>query len=874
MNSIKRVRLLGAALLLVAVLLAFAGYTAINSSRIKQQNSNYAMDAAIEKARYVENDMNQALNNVKSYAYFFTRDMNSGMIDIAALKTAEAASAFDGIRYTDITGLNYASDGSMSDATDRDYYQKGIKGEAGVTVIFDSRINSKTMIGFYAPVYYKDYVCGVLRGVYNADEYLRSMLENEFFGEAAFSYLCNNEGEIIAFSSDDINYDAVTGRNISDYLIDKLSGNEQLREDIHAAVSDSNDSVLNVNDCAITDNIAVVKLMHGEFILIQIFPKAVDQQMIKEANSAGGMLLAILLVLFSLYIVLIIICYSREKLMLREENRERDYVAAGVKRLVDEFILVDIEERVYRYLNGSKPSVEGVEVKGSYNKLLEAIVSHLRDKAEEQQIRELFALANISRQLARSEDDSLLLPVHLTFGENEKWLNIYVIIIEKNGGEASKVLMSIQDVTQSKQIDAKNQEKLRIAYEEAGRVNRVKNVLMNFVSRDIKSYVNTIVGMSSAVMRERNQDRIYKYSGDIEQAGKGISGIVSDIQDLMNIEKDALEIIRVQYSVTELIQTCTNIMGRSFEEKGIELLLDIDENIPAVLQGDEVRIRQIIQNMLMNVMRNTDSRAVTLKLTCCEAVRGIPVSGEDDTYLAISIIDEEYYVNDKNKSVLQLPAAQLIEAEESQISEIGIGFIVVKYLIEKMHGRFMIESDSRKGSVFTIAIPQHIINALPIGHYMKSEVRESSKSDFKAPFKAQNVRVLAVDDVPENFKVFKLLLSETGVHVDVVKGRVAAANVCKRQKYDLIYLDHQMIDDDGRQLLNSLKSDENNINYATPVLVFASGADREDMEKYQQFGVVEYLSKPVDVQQIYDTFLKHVDSEKVIRDGFFGKKLQ
>lgn len=865
MNRFRQVRLLGAALLLVLVLLAFAGYTAVNSDRIKQQNSDYALDAAEDMADHVMEDMDLALTNVKTYAYFFSKDMTSGMIDLEALKAAEDASPFDGLRYTDINGVNYAADGSTSEAQDRDYYQNGIKGESGVTVIFSSRINAKTMIGFYAPVYFNNQICGVLRGVYNADDYLRKLLERDYYGEKAYTYLCNEQGEIIAAGSDTAEHEKISGKSVTEYLSETIHIGETENADILSAITEKQERVVYVNENEVTDSISVTHIKKGNFVLVQLFPRNVDQRMIKDSNAVGGVLLGVLLLLFLGYIILFSVSSVKEQKQIAADNRDKSYVADSVRNLIEEFVLVDIEESTFRYLYGTKPYVESMPKDGPYSLLLDAIVNHLYDKKQEGALREKLSLGNISKLLARSENDTFLETIHLQFPDAESWSNMNVITIEKNGGEPSKILMTRQDVTQLKESDLMVQNQLRQSCDEAGKVNRVKSGVLSLVLEEMHTLSNMFTNANNSILREKQLEVIYEHAGMIENAGRGFQNLYNDIQDLSKLEKGQLEILPVQYDVSELVLACSNIMTKSFENKGLEFKCMLDENIPTALLGDEVRIRQIIVDLLINTLRYTEKGNVTLKLNCYDTVSGMTKRNESDMFLEIIISDTGAGFLPEEISVLGKSVEAILDSKSEGNAACGMGYLIVKMLVEQMHGTLLVESVVGAGTIYTVCLPQQVINPLPIGKIDLNKNKQSQQSDFVAPFKAQGVKILAVDEIPDSLKLFKLLLMETGIHVDVLKGKIPALSILRRQKYDLIYVDYQMSNGGAAEILKELRSDEGNLNQATPIVAIAASAVYDYAEQAAREGFADYLSKPIDGQQLYATVQKYVDAAKLTK---------
>lgn len=203
--------------------------------------------------------------------------------------------------------MNYSSDGRTADASTRDYYLNGIKGEKGVTVVFDSKFFDETMISFYAPIHYEDEVVGVIRGTYLAEEYLKNMLSTTYFGEAADVYLCMPDGRMIASSN---------GKAYEGDLLDLLLSSGVIDADTAAGAraifENGGEGSFICSSDSKTDNICVMYLPESQYVLVQVFPKNVTQSMINAGNRVGMQLETMLIGMFVIYIIILLIRAGRK----------------------------------------------------------------------------------------------------------------------------------------------------------------------------------------------------------------------------------------------------------------------------------------------------------------------------------------------------------------------------------------------------------------------------------------------------------------------------------------------------------------------------------------------------------------------------------
>ena len=367
--------------LFIAIILLFFWFTEQNSKRTEEQNRNYAADSAQIKSVQIDDELKNALGLIKTYAYFVGEGLTEPVITPEMLKKMEENSQFDAIIFTDTSGVDYASDGRTADVTKRGFYTDAIDGNSGMEVIFHPHFFDETMICFYSPVYFDGELVGILRGAFLAEEYLKNMLATTYFGEDAQVFLCTPDGSVIA-SSDGENYEGSLLDALTEDMIDSATAN-QVKQVFEkggsgAFACDSDDR---------TDNICVTYLPENHYVLVQTFPKNITQRMIKEENLVGIQLEIMLIVLFVVYIIIILIRARHKRKLLEKENQEMGYIISGVNTLFSRFVMFDFEEDTYQYLAGTKPEGGDIADNGSYQDIIEHLVtfveeSHRQDFAD------------------------------------------------------------------------------------------------------------------------------------------------------------------------------------------------------------------------------------------------------------------------------------------------------------------------------------------------------------------------------------------------------------------------------------------------------------------------------------------------------------
>ncbi|MDE5992171.1 MAG: response regulator [Oscillospiraceae bacterium] len=433
-----------AALLLAAVVLLFLRFSMQTVNRIEEQNKNYAADAALLKSEQIDDELNDAMRQIKAYAYFVGESLAEPVVTVQMLKEMEENSYFDAVLFTDVNGVDYASDGRTADVTNRGVYRDGISGNSGNEVVFDSKFFDETMVCFYAPVRFNGQIIGVLRGAFLAEEYLKNMLTTTYFGEDAQVFLCAPDGRVIA-SSDGMNYDG--------HLLDTLTAENMIDRDaadrVRQIFESGGTGVFVCGFSSKTDNVCVTYLPNNNnFVFVQTFPKSVTQGMIAKGTSAGIQLEVLLVVMFAVYISIILIRVGRRRKQLEKENREMGYIISGVNTLFTRFAMVDFEDDSYHYLAGTKPLGGAIADEGPYRDLVEHFAESTAEDSRGDFIDFMKSGAVVE---AMSEQNDLRYERHAVKNGRSEWEHVNAVCLERKDGKAVKVLFTRQNITELKE---------------------------------------------------------------------------------------------------------------------------------------------------------------------------------------------------------------------------------------------------------------------------------------------------------------------------------------------------------------------------------------------------------------------------------------
>ncbi len=388
--------------------------------------------------------------------------------------------------------------------------------------------------------------------------------------------------------------------------------------------------------------------------------------------------------------------------------------------------------------------------------------------------------------------------------------------------------------------------------------NDAKSNFLANMSHEIRTPINAVLGMNEVILRECKDEKILEYAQNIEGAGRTLLSLINDILDFSKIEAGSMEIHEAEYDFSTVLNDIFNMVHIKAEQKVIDLVFDVDENIPNSMMGDEMRLRQIMVNVLNNAIKYTSEGSVTLK------VKG-ERSFNDRIILHIDVIDTGIGIKPEDRQSLFDKFKRLDIDKNKTVEGSGLGLAITSSLLELMGGTIDVESEYGKGSTFKMSLPQKIVNDIPIGDF-KTRLQSSLKErkTYKEKFTAPEARVLVVDDTPMNHVVIRELLKHTLLQIESARSGQECLEKQHSKKYDLILLDYRMPNMDGIETLQAMKKDETSVNKDTPVIVLTANAISGARESFIREGFDDYLSKPIESDKLEETLVKYLPKDKVV----------
>ena len=401
--------------------------------------------------------------------------------------------------------------------------------------------------------------------------------------------------------------------------------------------------------------------------------------------------------------------------------------------------------------------------------------------------------------------------------------------------------------------------KLAEAAQQANQANEAKSYFLSTMSHDIRTPMNAILGLNEMVLRDSRDDNIRMYSESIRTAGNTLLGIINDILDFSKIEAGKMELINVDYSFVSLLNDLVNMVQKKAEDKGLVFNLDIDRNIPSTLNGDEIRIKQVIINILSNAVKYTGQGSVTF------SAHARKLSDKPDSImLKISVADTGTGIKPEDLGRLFVAFERIEEKKNRNIEGTGLGMAITQRFLDMMGSHLEVESEYGRGSVFSFELEQKVVKWDPIGDFEEAYRRSiTERTSYHEKFTAPDARVLVVDDTPVNLTVFVSLLKRTGLKIDTAESGDEGISLFIKNQYDVIFLDHMMPDKDGIETLKEMKAITDTQNTLTPVICLTANAISGMREMYTNAGFDDYLTKPIDAERLETMLLQYLPDDKV-----------
>ncbi|MDR2631909.1 MAG: response regulator [Spirochaetaceae bacterium] len=409
--------------------------------------------------------------------------------------------------------------------------------------------------------------------------------------------------------------------------------------------------------------------------------------------------------------------------------------------------------------------------------------------------------------------------------------------------------------------------------EVAKSASRAKSDFLARMSHEIRTPLNAILGLSEVELRDQISDKTRRNLEKIYHSGAHLLEIVNDILDISKIETGKFEILPGEYEFSGMINDAVQLNIVRIGSKPIKFTLELDETIPSKLHGDELRIKQIFNNLLSNAFKYTEEGEVRLKISWKRT--------GDAAQIDFIVEDSGRGIKKDDFEKLFSEYTQFDTAANQRIEGTGLGLSIARGLVEMMGGTITVESAYGKGSVFRVTLPQGIVDQTPIGRETADNLRNLRFIEDRNRSRGNSLirswmsygKVLVVDDLQTNLDVMTGLLIPYGLKVDtVLSGREAVERIIAEEvQYDLIFMDHMMPDIDGIEAVRIIRKKIGS-DYArrVPIVVLTANAIAGNREMFLESGFNDFIPKPIDIKQldmVLNQWVRDTQSEETLREA-------
>ncbi len=403
-------------------------------------------------------------------------------------------------------------------------------------------------------------------------------------------------------------------------------------------------------------------------------------------------------------------------------------------------------------------------------------------------------------------------------------------------------------------------EKMEEKNKEAQEALEAKSNFLANMSHEIRTPMNSISGMAQLLSRKNFQKEEMGYIETIQKSSESLLSIINEILDFSKIDSGNMEITEEAYHFNSLIHDVLSIIEFKMREKSVRLLIDIDPKIPSILIGDELRIRQILINILSNAVNFTYRGHVRLHIVWQQ-------NGEKGGSLEVDVEDTGIGISEDNLNNLFHAFGQIDTRKNRNVEGTGLGLVIAKNLLNQMGGDIWVKSTLGQGSVFSFFIPQKVKDGQASNYEANHDMVFAANREFRIPFRAPSAKVMVVDDNKVNLQVASELMKEFGFEPVLVESGVEALNRVEEHQiyYDAIFMDHMMPFMDGVETTRKIRIVRTEYAKNVPIIALTANAIKGVEKQLKEAGMNDYLSKPIHLKQLSDILEKWIPADKQIK---------
>lgn len=826
-------------LILVSIFL-IASFTKKNNERIIKQNTYYLKDNATISKRTLSTLFSTGIHDISTISNIYEKAIDKKEFDYKELDIFSHKSTFDYIRFITLDGKNIREDGNSIDCKDRDYFIRGSLGDSGVTYVEKSRWTGGKALLFYTPFYHNTVIKGVLLGVYN-EAHLQKLMTSNFFGLEASEYLCKKDGSIIGSGSNK-KYD-----NIFDFIKEEMS----LKKSEYAVIKETiahgwtySFTYKNTRTKKTAGNVYITSIDNGHYIMLKTFPQAANDLLAQNINDDTVDLELKLFALFIIYITFIATYYIAQSHTLKGKSYKFEKAINTVNLLYSRFVMLDLQKKLYTYMQQDTLQKLGIPQKGNYDDLLAQYPEMHYVEEDARKFRMDMSLQTLRTNL--NLNSRILRYMYKVNSKPSKWEKVSVIKLNMDKDETTQILAAIEDVTSLKLEEDKKRQALETAIQTAQAANNAKSEFLSRMSHDIRTPMNAILGLTAVAMaRFNDKTKVADCLDKISASGRHLLSLINEVLDMSRIESGKMQLSNVDFDMEELLEDVQNITQVAAKEKGLNFSMTTVNLTHKALTGDSLRIRQVFVNIISNSINYTQQGG-DVTITVCEK------DSQQKDIALFEIIFEDTGIGMDSTFIDKLykPFERENNAISSSVHGFGLGMAIVKTIVTAMDGTIDVESHINAGTKFTLSLP------IKVQHNAHTIKPTQKVGDIIEAVKTKNFshcRALLVEDNDLNRDIAVEILGMTGIKIDTAVNGAEAIKAFKDSEcfyYDIIFMDIQMPIASGYEATEAIRAMEREDAKTIPIIAMTANAFNEDVQKALSCGMNEHIAKPLDFARL------------------------
>lgn len=812
------------------LLVAFAGITISsfvvffqrNAERVEQTNLYYLEQDSGRLAGQIESQLQTCRNYLRNIASIFADSSIDNLEEMQILleKMAEE-SPFDNLYFTYPDGTSYRFTGENRNVADREYFQRALNGESGITEPFISKMSGREVIICYQPVQKNGDVCAVLLGVLFT-EGISEKLQTTFMNEAVYSAIITEDGRILIGSNSKLD-----GKNLMEEMKNWEVLGEDSVESMKQNMSERKSGLLTYKGLEDTSMVIYRPLEENSWYIIQNLPSAVLGNMKGAINMAAVYLAIALTCGFCVLFVAIYLWLRKRHSDLYVINQRFGAIVASSYSLIMEYD--EKEQSTTWYGDSEKIFMEDprhmdmTDIMDSETQ--EIFLQHIRDLRD--------GLESAVELRLRNRSGKLL------------WCNCRFTAICNLNGDCIRILVIIRNIDEQKkkefalisekeQMEESYQLELEKALEEAREANRIKSSFLEYISHDLRTPMNAVMGMnrlSAKALEEDNVESARYYIERTYSSAGYLMSLISGILEMAHFQKKEISLKEDLFSWESVAESCKDFFH--YIAKKRQISLKVENEMTGEYLGDYMRICQMLNNLIENAVKfNKPDGKVELTITAGQK------EGETQK-VQIVVSDTGIGMNRAQMDRLFEPFSRGALITSQVESGTGIGLAIVKHIVDAMEGEIHIESESGQGTTVRLSLPVR----------QSDEVKGTSAGTHK---KAEEITVLVVDDIEINLEIAATLIEGAGYHVLTAQSGIEALELYEQSEentIDILLTDISMPEMDGFELAERIRKSERKDARDVYIIALSAFDYEESRERAEHCGMNSFMNKPFELKE-------------------------